>query len=65
VGFGGAGATWSDLERRDGTESVTSGGFGLRYELARAYGIHVGLDVAFSGDSSAIYVQIGSPWARP
>ena len=61
VGFGGVGGTWSDGE----TQSVVSGGFGIRYELAREYGIHFGLDVAFSDGDAAIYLQIGSAWARP
>jgi outer membrane protein assembly factor BamA len=65
VGFAGAGATWSGFERIEDTQTVFSGGVGIRYELARAYGIHVGLDVAFSGGSAALYVQIGSAWARP
>jgi len=46
-------------------QTVLSGGVGFRYEIARAYGIHVGLDVAFSDDNAAVYVQIGSAWARP
>ena len=42
--------------------SVLAGGTGFRYELAREYGLHVGLDVAFSRDTTAIYLQIGSAW---
>ncbi len=42
-----------------------TGGFGFRYELARKYGIHAGLDLALGPDNTAIYVQIGSAWARP
>ena len=61
VGFGGVGGTWNDGD----TESVLSGGFGIRYELAREYGIHFGLDLAFSDSDAAIYLQIGSAWARP
>jgi hypothetical protein len=38
---------------------------GLRYEIARKYGIHLGLDVAFGPDNTAVYVQVGSAWARP
>ena len=37
----------------------------FRYELARKYGIYAGLDVAFSTDDTAVYVQVGSAWARP
>jgi len=45
-----------------GTEN---GGAGFRYELARAYGLHMGLDVARGPDDTAVYIQIGSAWARP
>jgi len=66
VGFGGYGVTWNDFERLDDTRTVTTGGAGIRYELARRYGIHVGLDVAVGpDDNTAIYVQFGSAWARP
>jgi hemolysin activation/secretion protein len=65
VGFVGAGATWNNLERLDNSRSIITGGTGFRYELARKYGIHAGLDVAFSPHDAAIYVQIGSAWARP
>ena len=65
VGFAGAGAAWNNFERIDNTQSVVAGGTGFRYELARKYGIHAGLDVAFSRDTTAVYIQIGSAWSRP
>jgi hypothetical protein len=65
VGFVGSGAVWKDLERFTDTESVVAGGMGFRYEIARKYGIHMGLDVAFGPDDPAIYIQVGSAWARP
>jgi outer membrane protein assembly factor BamA len=65
VGFVGGGAAWNNFERFENTQTVVTGGTGFRYELARKYGIHAGLDVAFSRDSTAVYVQIGSAWARP
>jgi hemolysin activation/secretion protein len=65
VGFVGGGAAWNDFERFESTQTVVTGGTGFRYELARKYGIHVGLDVAFAPDNTAVYVQIGSAWARP
>ena len=36
-----------------------------RRSSARKYGIHMGLDVAFDRDNTAVYLQIGSAWARP
>jgi outer membrane protein assembly factor BamA len=65
VGFGGSGATWADRERVESPKTVSAGGTGLRYELARKYGIHVGADVAFGPDGTAFYMQWGSAWVRP
>ena len=44
---------------------MVTGGTGFRYELARKYGLHAGLDVAFGPDETAIYIQVGSAWMRP
>jgi len=65
VGFIGGGAAWNDFERFDSTQTVVTGGTGFRYELAREYGIHMGLDVAFGPENTAVYIQVGSAWARP
>jgi hypothetical protein len=65
VGFGGIGAAWNDLDRFHDRQTVTTWGTGLRYELARKYGLHMGVDVAFGPDTTAFYVQLGSAWMRP
>jgi hypothetical protein len=65
VGFVGTGAVWTDFERLDNSQGVVTGGAGFRYEIARKYGVHMGMDVAFGPDNTAIYVQVGSAWARP
>jgi hypothetical protein len=66
VGFGGLGAALNDAEgRRDDRQEVAAGGVGLRYELARKHGLHVGLDVAWGTEEAAIYVQFGNAWIRP
>jgi Omp85 superfamily domain len=65
LGFMGAADTWNDFEKFEAAEGVLSGGGGVRYEIARKYGIHMGVDVAFSRDTTAFYVQVGSAWARP
>ncbi len=36
VGFAGYGAAWNDFERFENTQSLVTGGGGVRYELARA-----------------------------
>jgi hypothetical protein len=56
-------AAWNHFERFDSVQNVVTGGF--RYELARKYGIHSGLDVAGGPDNTAVYVQVGSAWVRP
>ena len=42
-----------------------TGGGGFRYELARRYKPHMGLDLGFGPDGPALYVQFGSAWLRP
>ncbi len=65
VGFTGGGVAWNDLDRFDKKRTVVTGGAGFRYELARKYGLHMGLDVAFGPDATILYVQFGSAWMRP
>jgi hypothetical protein len=65
VGFVGEGIAWVDLERFERQSTVTAGGTGFRYELARKYQLHMGVDVAFGPDGAAFYVQFGNAWMRP
>lgn len=65
VGFGGVGAVWNEFERFHNYRVVPTAGVGFRYELARKYGIHAGLDVAFAPENTAVYLQVGSAWSRP
>ena len=65
VGFVGGGAVWNDFDRFENTQTVLTGGTGFRYEIARKYGIHMGVDVAFGPENTAVYIQVGSAWARP
>jgi hemolysin activation/secretion protein len=65
VGFGGAGIAHSDIGQEDQDQTVTAGGVGFRYLVARSYGLHMGLDVAFGPDDPAIYVVFGNAWMRP
>ena len=65
IGFVGTGAAWNDFERFSNKTSIVTGGTGFRYELARKYGLHMGVDVAFGPDDPIIYVQFGSAWMRP
>jgi outer membrane protein assembly factor BamA len=65
VGFVGGGAVWNHREQFENTKTIVTGGAGFRYEMARDYGLHVGLDVARGPDDTAVYIQVGSAWARP
>jgi len=65
IGFAGYGAAWNDFTRVDNKRAITTGGAGFRYEIARAYGLHMGVDLAFGPDVTAIYIQFGSAWMRP
>jgi hypothetical protein len=46
-------------------QTIGSGGIGFRYELARKFGLHAGLDLAHSPGTTAVYIQIGNAWFRP
>ncbi len=63
--FGGAGRTRSGRGPITETDNVAAGGAGFRYELARRFGMHVGIDVAHSPGTNAFYIIVGSAWSRP
>ena len=65
VAFGGAGTTRTDRQTFVATQNVGSGGVGFRYELARKFGLHAGIDVAHSPGTTAVYLVVGSAWFRP
>jgi len=65
VAFAGAGTTRTTREAFSVTQNVGSGGIGFRYELARKFGLHAGIDVAHSPGTTAVYFQVGSAWFRP
>lgn len=65
VGFAGAGATRNEGGQNRAAQEVSTRGLGFRYEIARKYGLHMGVDVAQGPDGPAWYVQFGSAWLRP
>lgn len=65
VVFGGAGTTHANRDGFAASQSVGSGGVGFRYELARKFGLHAGIDIAHSPGTTAVYFQVGSAWFRP
>jgi hypothetical protein len=65
VGAAGYGTAHTERELFSATREVWSGAVGFRYELARLFGMHAGLDVGFSSGETAVYFQVGSAWFRP
>lgn len=66
VGFAGAGTARTDaVAGRHRDKTVTAGGGGFRYLLARTYGLHMGLDIGWGPDKPILYVIFGSAWVRP
>jgi hypothetical protein len=65
VGFAGTGIAWNNFDKFQSQRTLVTGGTGFRYELARKFGLHMGVDVAFGPANTAVYVQFGSGWFRP
>jgi len=65
VGAAGYGTAHTERELFSATRDVWSGAVGFRYQLARLFGMHAGLDVGFSDGETAIYLQVGNAWFRP
>ena len=65
VGFVGTGSAWTDFLDFESSRDIATGGGGFRYEIARRFGLHMGLDVAWGPDEPALYVQFGNAWFRP
>jgi len=65
VGAAGYGSARTDRALYSATRDIVSGAVGFRYELARKFGMHAGMDVGFSDDTTAVYIQIGNAWFRP
>jgi hypothetical protein len=65
VGAAGYGSARTERALYSATRDVVSGAVGFRYELARKFGLHAGMDVGFSSGTTAVYFQIGNAWFRP
>jgi hypothetical protein len=65
VAFVGTGIAQTRREDFSANEKVASGGVGFRYKLARKFGMDVGMDVAHSPGTTAIYLVVGNAWFRP
>lgn len=58
-GFVGAGSASNDAGDLFHTAEVAWGG-GFRYLIAREFGLHTGIDVAFSDNEQAVYFNVGA-----
>ncbi|TNV14049.1 glyceraldehyde-3-phosphate dehydrogenase [Buttiauxella sp. B2] len=58
-GFVGAGSAGKEMDNLYEQTEVAWGG-GFRYLIASAFGLHTGIDVAFSDDEQALYFNVGS-----
>ncbi|MCP2002741.1 UNVERIFIED_ORG: hypothetical protein J2Y78_001281 [Buttiauxella agrestis ATCC 33320] len=58
-GFVGAGSASNDADDLFHTAEVAWGG-GFRYLIAREFGLHTGIDVAFSDNEQAVYFNVGA-----
>jgi outer membrane translocation and assembly module TamA len=58
------GSGWADNSTSDllSSGSVVNKGLGFRYNIARRYGMHVGIDVAQGPEDTVWYIQVGSAW---
>ena len=65
VAFGGVGGARIDENGVKRNTTAGAGGVGFRYELARKFGMHVGIDVARGPEDTAFYLQVGNAWFRP
>ncbi|MGY5453373.1 BamA/TamA family outer membrane protein [Agarivorans sp. MS3-6] len=57
--FYGQGRT-SDQDESKQKHKVDAYGAGFRYQIARRYGLYIGVDTAFSKEESAVYFNVGS-----
>jgi hypothetical protein len=65
VGAAGYGTAHTERDAFSATKDIWSGAIGFRYELARLFKLHAGLDVGFSNGETAVYIQMGNAWFRP
>jgi len=62
LGFLGSGRVWGDDKSFSEAGTVSSGGVGFRYLVARRLGLYAGLDIARGPEDTALYIQAGSAW---
>ncbi|CDT44004.1 hypothetical protein VCR4J2_550027 [Vibrio coralliirubri] len=58
-GFYGYGQAKEEAELSQ-DQTVGAYGVGFRYQIARRYGLRIGMDLARSDDENAFYISLGS-----
>ncbi|MFC4992376.1 BamA/TamA family outer membrane protein [Rubritalea tangerina] len=64
LGFAGVGNYWIDDSVFEGNKTIATGGLGFRYLISKRHGMHTGVDVGFSENDTAVYIQFGHAWPR-
>jgi len=62
VAFGGVSRAMDSLDDFGSAPDRWAGGAGVRYLIARALGMHVGIDVARGPEEWTFYIQTGNGW---
>jgi len=62
LGFSGVGRAANSGSDFSSASSRVSNGVGFRYEIARRYGFHMGIDIARGPEDTVWYIQAGSAW---
>ena len=62
IGFLGGGKAWGSRDDFSDGASTVSKGAGFRYLIASKLGIYVGMDMAWSTQDKAWYIQVGNAW---
>jgi Omp85 superfamily domain len=65
VGFGGIGRVGGSVSNLLDAENRVAYGTGFRYLIARAYGMRMGVDLAYNNRDFTVYVTVGTGWVRP
>jgi hypothetical protein len=65
VGFVGAGRVANEFDDLPDADTHAAAGGGIRYLIARQYGLRMGVDLAYGDDEWTLYVGVGTGWVRP
>jgi len=64
LGFGGIGRASNDPDEFSDAPSRVTKGLGFRYQIARRYGLDMGIDIAQGPEDTVLYITAGTAWGR-